>query len=150
MRLISALLAGLLFGLGLGVSGMTNPAKVQNFLDLFGTWDPSLAFVMGGAIMVTAPGFFLLRKMRGQPLFAEKFQFPSRTDIDAPLLGGSATFGIGWGLGGLCPGPALTALPLSLSSTGSIAVFVVTMLIGIWLANNNIALAKTQSSENTA
>ncbi|MFD0916828.1 DUF6691 family protein [Pseudahrensia aquimaris] len=149
MRSISALIAGLIFGLGLGLSGMTNPAKVQNFLDLFGTWDPSLAFVMGGAIAVTAPGYFLLKKLAGQPLFAEKFQFPTRKDIDAPLLGGAATFGIGWGLGGFCPGPALAALPLSLTNTTSVLVFVVSMLVGMWLANSR-TLAKAAIAENTA
>lgn len=127
MTLFLSLTSGLIFGIGLILSGMANPAKVQNFLDVFGNWDPSLAFVMGGAILVTAPGYFLLRKQE-KPLFADMFQFPTRTDLDKPLLIGSAIFGIGWGLGGFCPGPALTAL--SIGSLGTL-VFVVAMLVGI-------------------
>lgn len=107
---------------------MANPLKVQNFLDIFGTWDPSLAFVMGGAIAVTLPGYFWLRTKKQTPLFAEKFQWPTRTDLDLKLLAGAAVFGIGWGMGGFCPGPALTAL-----STGTIStlVFVIAMLAGL-------------------
>ena len=112
MRILSTLFASLLFGMGLILSGMANPAKVQNFLDLFGTWDPSLAFVMGGAIMVTMPGFWLVQK-RKTPLFHDVFHLPTGTDFDARLVVGAATFGIGWGLGGFCPGPALTSLPLA-------------------------------------
>lgn len=132
MRNFASLLCGLIFGLGLAISGMADPAKVQNFLDLFGIWDPSLAFVMGGAILVTAPGYLLLRRARAQPLLAEKFQFPTRNDIDAPLLTGAGTFGVGWGLGGFCPGPALAAVPMAAPGT---LVFVITMLIGMVLAN---------------
>lgn len=132
MKNLSALIAGLVFGLGLVISGMADPAKVQNFLDVFGTWDPSLAFVMGGAIAVTLPGFRLVAQ-RGRPLFDERFRLPTRSDLDAPLLGGAALFGIGWGLGGFCPGPALTALPLAAPGT---LIFVPAMLIGMWLAMN--------------
>lgn len=127
MRLLSNFIAGIIFGVGLVLSGMTNPLKVQNFLDLFGTWDPSLAFVMGGAIMVTLPGYFLLKK-RSAPLFAAKFEFPTRRDIDTQLIAGAAIFGIGWGIGGLCPGPALTSLTYDPSST---LLFVGAMLIGM-------------------
>jgi uncharacterized membrane protein YedE/YeeE len=127
MQLISALLAGVIFGLGLIVSGMINPAKVQNFLDLFGSWDPSLAFVMGGAIAVTLPGFRLLR-LRAKPLFAEIFSWPTRSDLDVRLFTGAAIFGVGWGLGGYCPGPAVTALS---GGAGSTIVFVLAMLIGM-------------------
>lgn len=128
MKIVSALFAGLLFGAGLIISGMANPLKVQNFLDIFGTWDPSLAFVMGGAIAVTLPGYFWLRTKKQAPLFAENFQWPTRTDLDSKLLAGAAVFGIGWGIGGFCPGPALTAL-----STGTIStlVFVIAMLAGL-------------------
>lgn len=108
-RMISALFCGVIFGIGLLVSGMANPAKVLNFLDLFGAWDPSLAFVMGGAIAVTLPGYFLIRR-RSTPLFADILRWPERTDIDTPLLGGASLFGMGWGLGGFCPGPALAAM----------------------------------------
>jgi uncharacterized membrane protein YedE/YeeE len=108
---------------------MADPAKVQNFLDLAGTWDPSLAFVMAGAIAVTSCGYLLVRKL-GSPVFEPQFQFPTRRDIDAQLLSGAALFGIGWGLGGLCPGPALTALPLAAPGT---LVFVPAMLAGVVL-----------------
>lgn len=130
MNTLTALVIGLIFGTGLIVSGMVDPAKVQNFLDVFGQWDPSLAFVMGGAIAVTLPGYILLNKMN-KPLFAVSFSWPTRTDLDARLVTGAAIFGIGWGLGGLCPGPAMTAL-----STGGIGIvlFVVAMLVGIFAA----------------
>ena len=131
MKLFSSLFAGLIFGFGLALSGMANPAKVQNFLDIAGTWDPSLAFVMGGAIAVTAPGYWLLRQ-RTQPLFGSNFQWPTKTDLDARLIGGATTFGVGWGLGGFCPGPALAAVPMMAQGT---IVFVITMIVGMWLAN---------------
>lgn len=108
-RNLSALLAGLVFGLGLTVSEMVNPAKVLGFLDLFGDWDPSLAFVMGGALIVTAIGYRLVW-MRPRPVFADRFQVPGNRDIDARLAIGAVLFGIGWGLVGLCPGPAIAAL----------------------------------------
>ena len=127
MRNILTLISGLSFGTGLILSGMANPAKVQNFLDLFGTWDPSLAFVMSGAIMVTMPGFWLVQK-RATPFFSDMFHMPTRTDFDARLIAGSATFGVGWGLGGFCPGPAVTSLPLG--STGTL-IFIATMLLGM-------------------
>lgn len=109
MRLpISTFIAGLLFGGGLTVSQMVNPEKVISFLDITGDWDPSLAFVMGGALIVTLVGYRLVLK-RKTPLFDETFRLPTRNDIDAPLLMGAAVFGIGWGLAGLCPGPALAS-----------------------------------------
>lgn len=128
--LVSALVAGLVFGLGLIVSGMANPAKVQNFLDLYGSWDPSLAFVMGGAIAVSMPGFWMART-RLKPLFADLFQWPTATQMDSRLLSGAATFGVGWGLGGFCPGPAVAAVPLM--APGTLA-FIPAMLAGMWLA----------------
>jgi len=130
MKSLAALISGLVFGLGLIVSGMVNPAKIQNFLDLFGTWDPSLALVMGGAIAVTMPGFRLVHR-NPKPFFHDVFHLPTRSDIDPKLLTGAAIFGIGWGLGGYCPGPALTALPIAASGT---VVLVGTMLVGMWLA----------------
>ena len=127
MRALASLVAGLLFGAGLILSGMTNPAKVQNFLDVAGTWDPSLAFVMGGAVAVAGAGFALLRRAADAPLFAPRFGWPTRTDLDAPLVAGSAAFGVGWGLGGLCPGPALAALP---TGRAGVLAFAAAMLAG--------------------
>lgn len=127
MRAIFGFLAGLIFGLGLIVSGMANPAKVLNFLDVAGAWDPSLALVMGGATVTTYIGYRVIWQ-RPAPLLMERFDLPTRRDIDRPLLTGAALFGIGWGIGGFCPGPAWTALPMA--ATGTL-VFVVAMLLGI-------------------
>ena len=129
MRILISAIAGLVFGLGLIISGMADPAKVQNFLDLFGIWDPSLAFVMAGAIAVTFVGYRLTFG-RGRPLLADAFSLPTRTAIDSPLVIG-AVFGVGWGLSGFCPGPAVVSLPLL--ATGTL-VFVPAMLIGMLLA----------------
>ena len=109
MKLLFALFAGLVFGIGIAVSGMMDPAKVLNFFDLAGTWDPSLAFVMGGALMVTYTGYRLVWR-RQAPLFADRFQVPTTTTIDRRLIGGAALFGIGWGIAGFCPGAAIPAL----------------------------------------
>ncbi|RYH00992.1 YeeE/YedE family protein [Salipiger sp. IMCC34102] len=133
MKQLFALLSGILFGLGLILSGMSDPAKVLNFLDVFGRWDPSLALVMGGAIAVTAPGLALLRRGRVRPWFDTTFRIPTRRDIDARLLSGATLFGVGWGLGGFCPGPALTALPMAAAGT---LVFLPFMLGGMWLARH--------------
>ena len=130
MRSIANLLAGLIFGLGLLISGMANPAKVQNFLDLAGTFDPSLIFVMAGAVMVTFAGYRLVLRWP-RPVLAERFYLPTAKDIDARLIGGAALFGIGWGLSGFCPGPAIVSLPLL--ATGTL-VFVPAMLAGIAVA----------------
>ncbi|PWC28338.1 DUF6691 family protein [Teichococcus aestuarii] len=121
---------GLLFGLGLLVSGMADPAKVLNFLDLGGAWDPSLAFVMAGAVLTTALGYRLVLR-RPRPLLAEAFQLPTRRAVDGRLLLGAALFGIGWGLGGFCPGPALASL--GLGAPGTLA-FLPAMLAGMALA----------------
>lgn len=108
-KLISALIAGLIFGLGLSISEMVNPAKVLAFLDIFGDWDPSLAFVMGAALLVTTIGYRLAWR-RAAPFFADRFSLPANRKVDAKLATGAILFGIGWGLVGLCPGPALAAL----------------------------------------
>ncbi len=126
-RLVPTLAAGLLFGAGLTISGMTDPQRVRGFLDLFGRWDPTLAFVMGGAVMVMAVAWRLRSRMR-HPLFAEKFVLPGRSDLDARLILGSALFGIGWGLAGLCPGPAIASLALA---PGAVLPFVAAMLAGM-------------------
>ena len=129
MRLLAASLAGFVFGAGLAAADMTNPAKVQNFLDFLGSWDPSLAFVMGVALAVAAAGFAAARR-RQAPLFAEAFELPTRRKIDAELLGGAALFGVGWGLAGFCPGPALAAL---LQGVAAVYTFVLAMLAGMAL-----------------
>ena len=128
-QILGALAAGLLFGAGLTLSQMVNPAKVMNFLDLAGHWDPSLAFVLAGATGTAMLGFRLVRR-RAAPLFAETFQLPSAQAIDRPLVTGAALFGIGWGLAGLCPGPALAGL--ALISSG-LAPFLLAMLAGMAL-----------------
>ena len=110
---IASLIAGLIFGVGLILSGMGNPAKVQNFLDFFGAWDPSLAFVMGGAILVGLVAFTWARK-RKTSLLGDPMQLPSSTAVDNRLLTGAALFGIGWGLAGFCPGPAVMTLGMQL------------------------------------
>jgi uncharacterized membrane protein YedE/YeeE len=110
---LMALLAGLLFGLGLGVSQMIDRERVLGFLDVTGVWDPTLLFVLGGAVTVTVIAFrFVLR--RPQPLFAHQFHLPTKKDIDKPLIIGAALFGVGWGIAGYCPGPGITALVLGL------------------------------------
>lgn len=110
-RNITALAAGLIFGLGLVISQMVNPAKVIAFLDILGNWDPSLVFVMGSALVVTAVGYRLVWE-RKKPVFEDKFQVPGNRKIDARLAIGAVMFGIGWGLVGLCPGPAITAITI--------------------------------------
>jgi uncharacterized membrane protein YedE/YeeE len=129
--ILAALASGLVFGFGLAISGMTQPTKVLGFLDVLGiasgTWDPTLAFVMMGALAVAAPGFFLVRS-RTRPLFAAAAAWPSKREIDRPLIAGAVLFGIGWGLVGLCPGPAITNLAtLSLH----VVAFVIAMAAGM-------------------
>jgi uncharacterized protein len=129
MRYFFALASGLVFGLGLIAGGMTDPAKVKGFLDLIGPWDPSLAFVMGGAIAVGVFAF-AVAKRRTRSWTGDPMEIPSSTVVDARLVGGGVLFGIGWGIGGFCPGPALVALGSGLGSAG---VFVVAMLVGMVL-----------------
>lgn len=109
---IAAFVAGLLFSFGLAVARMIDPARVIGFLDIAGTWDPTLAFVMGAAVIVSGAGFALIRKKMNRPWFADRFHMPTRTEIDAPLIIGAILFGVGWGLAGLCPGPAIALLSL--------------------------------------
>lgn len=126
--LLAAFGCGLLFGAGLLVSGMTDPVKVLGFLDVLGAWDATLAFVMAGAVAVASGGFALARR-RGHPVLAELNRWPTRADIDPPLLIGAVTFGLGWGLVGLCPGPALVDLAgLSLP----VVAFVAAMALAMW------------------
>jgi uncharacterized protein len=127
MASLSAFVAGLVFGFGLIVAGMVNPAKILGFLDLAGQWDPSLALVMAGAIAVGLVAFALARR-RTMSALGLAMQLPSASTLDARLVGGSLVFGIGWGLAGLCPGPAIVALGAGYAKA---AVFVVAMLLGM-------------------
>ena len=130
MHILFGLLAGLLFGLGLVISGMADPAKVLNFLDIAGHWDPSLAFVMGGASVTTWIGY-RITFARKRPVLSSAFDIPATRQIDRPLLVSAGLFGVGWGIGGFCPGPAWVALPLMAPGT---LVFMVAMFLGLWLA----------------
>lgn len=123
-RLVVAYVSGALFSVGLAVSGMTHPSKVLAFLDVAGAWDPSLALVMGSGLLVN---FIVFRRAarRGAPLFARSFSLTERTAVDASLVGGSALFGVGWGLGGFCPGPALVSV---VTGATPVVAFVVAML----------------------
>ena len=127
--LLSAFAVGLLFGLGLVISQMINPAKVLAFLDIFGAWDPSLAVVMAAAVAASALGTLLARR-RGGPVLAGRLEIPDRRDLEPRLVAGAAVFGVGWGLAGLCPGPAITTLPLGLWQA---FLFVAAMLAGMAL-----------------
>jgi uncharacterized membrane protein YedE/YeeE len=132
---LAALAAGVIFGLGLAVSQMVDPAKVLAFLDLAGDWDPSLVFVMAGAVAVSVVGF-RAAQARLKPYFAAAFQMPKATDLDARLVGGAAVFGVGWGLVGVCPGPAIAGLAFGLTES---AIFVAALVVGAGLANLTLA-----------
>ena len=130
VRSLVALTAGLMFGAGLALSQMVNPVRAIGFLDLAGDWDPCLALVMAGALAVTVPAFPWIVKRR-KPVLADRFELPTRRDVDRRLVAGSLLFGVGWGIGGFCPGPALAAL-----ATGrmDVVVFVVAMFVGFAVA----------------
>ncbi len=130
MRLLSTFVIGLIFGLGIVISGMSNPAKVINFFDLAGSWDPSLAFVMGAALIITFVGYRLIFR-RAAPLIDPKFTLPTKTALDTSLLGGAAVFGVGWGIAGFCPGGALPVAALFLPD---VSIFIGAMLVGIVVA----------------
>lgn len=139
---ITAFLCGLIFGCGLTISNMINPNKVQNFLDITGNWDPSLAFVMLSAVVVTWIGYKIL-KNKSHPVCADKFFLPTKKVIDAPLIAGSAIFGIGWGLAGYCPGPAITALGLGILDAvyfliGMICSLIMFSLFSLFFRKTNI------------
>lgn len=144
-RTILAGIVGLIFGTGIALSGMANPAKVLNFFDIAGTWDPSLAFVMGGALVVTALGYPLALR-RKQPVFEKRFHLPTKRTLDIPLVAGSAVFGIGWGISGFCPGGAIPALGLGETSAWA---FVGSMLAGIFAART-MRLALEQRAAQSA
>lgn len=128
MRNVFALIAGLLFGFGLAFSGMTQPQKVISFLDVTGAWDPSLAFVMGGALMVFGPVYFLVRARRTKPMFATAFDLPVTIQITRRLIIGASIFGVGWGLAGFCPGTVIATLP---TLTGAVLAVFGGLLLGI-------------------
>lgn len=144
IKLLVAYPIGLLFGLGISMSGMANPAKVLNFFDIAGSWDPSLGFVMGGAVVVTFIGYRLVFS-RSQPIFESHFGLPTRNDIDFKLICGAIIFGIGWGIAGFCPGGALPAL-----GTGNymVVLFVISLMAGIVITRVCDAhfISKNQSS----
>lgn len=135
MSFVVNLALGLLFGVGLIVSGMSDPAKVLNFLDVFGNWDPSLAFVMASAVITTFFGYRYVFT-HGKPAVGATFHLPASTSIEARTIIGPAIFGIGWGLGGFCPGPALTAATLGAAGTYA---FLPMMVLGMWLARMMLA-----------
>lgn len=132
MSSLMALFSGLLLGLGLVVSGMTDPQRVVGFLDVTGHWDPTLVAVLGGAVLTTFIGFRLLR-WRSRPWLSAVFEWPTRRDIDPPLVIGASFFGVGWGLSGYCPGPALVAL-----NSGDLSIWglVIMMAVGWWVAQH--------------
>jgi uncharacterized membrane protein YedE/YeeE len=138
MKVIAPLLAGVLFGLGLLLSGMTNPEKVRGFLDIFGDWQPALMAVMVSAIVVFAVAYALSNKMK-QPLFHNVFHRPSLTRLDARLIVGAALFGIGWGMVGLCPGPALLNI---MTGQEDILIFIFALLVGNRIAHYSVGPAK--------
>ena len=129
MRNVFSLTSGLIFGFGLAVSSMINPVKIVGFLDITGNWDPSLAFVMGGAVFVTALTFRLILK-RPKPIFTDIFELPSKVSLDGKLITGAAIFGIGWAMSGLCPGPAISSIGFL---DEKLLIFVCTLLIGSFI-----------------
>lgn len=145
MKLLFALFTGLVFGIGISISGMMNPAKVFNFFDLAGTWDPSLAFVMGGAVITTFIGYRLVWR-RDVPLFGDGFQVPTSRHIDARLIGGSALFGIGWGIAGFCPGAAIPALG---AGRWEVALFLVAVTVGFYVRRVFAAMPVAATGTNS-
>jgi uncharacterized membrane protein YedE/YeeE len=136
---LTSFLSGIIFALGLGISGMTRPVKVIGFLDFLGSWDPSLAFVMIGAIAVSFVAYRLSRRMAA-PLLAGRFSIPPKAELDASLLIGAVIFGAGWGLAGFCPGPAITSLA---SGSSPVLIFVTSMAAGVYLHGWTVGAAKT-------
>ena len=131
VKLIVAYAIGLIFGIGIMISGMANPAKVLNFFDIAGTWDPSLAFVMGGAVLVAAVGYFFVLK-RPMPVMDAKFHLPVVREVNLPLVAGSATFGVGWGIAGFCPGGAIPAIGTGRSE---VLLFMAALMAGMLFTN---------------
>ena len=141
MRGLTSFISGSLFGIGLLFSGMTDTSKVQGWLDVFGDWDPTLAFVMGGAII---PMFFAWKySLRRKPMFGDKFPDPPSSDINRDLIIGSVLFGMGWGLAGFCPGPAIASLGFG---GAQVVIFALAMICGMWLIPNIRGLFPTNTS----
>ena len=141
LKYISSAIAGGIFGFGIAISGMANPAKVLNFFDIFGTWDPSLVFVMGGAMITALIGYRLVFGVQKRPLFEVSFSLPSAKQIDRRLILGSIVFGIGWGIAGFCPGGAIPTFGLGHSES---YIFIASLVVGILVARriNPFFLAK--------
>jgi uncharacterized protein len=152
MLIIAAYGIGLIFGLGIMISGMANPAKVVNFFDIFGAWDPSLMFVMGGAVVTTFIGYRLVLA-RDEPLMAARFQLPAGKTIDPALIGGAAIFGIGWGISGFCPGGAIPAIgtgrvEVLVFMAGLIAGLIATRIVVAWLAVKGANMTRPASKSS--
>lgn len=148
--LFVALVSGVLFGMGMMISGMVDPHRVIGFLDVTGAWDPSLMFVMGGALAVFMPIYLLVIKKRTAPVCSERFSLSNNRVIDKKLVGGAALFGLGWGIAGICPGPAVTSIP---GMNPSMLVFIAAMLLGMVIANlavNKYEKAKPEKVGATA
>ncbi|MFK7837425.1 MAG: DUF6691 family protein [Sulfitobacter sp.] len=141
MRTFFTFLIGILFGTGIALSGMANPAKVINFFDVAGTWDPSLAFVMGGAVITTFVGYRLVLS-RPKPVFEPTFDIPTNSKLDARLLGGAAIFGVGWGIAGFCPGGALPVLG---TLNPEVIVFVAALIAGMFLTRFMLSRATARA-----
>ncbi|QFI37880.1 YeeE/YedE family protein [Moritella marina ATCC 15381] len=140
MKLFIALFSGILFGIGLIIAQMVNPNKIFNFLDISGDWDPSLAFVMGSALLLFIPAYKLLKKKLQQPLFADEFSLPTAKLIDRRLIIGAGLFGVGWGISGICPGPALVNIA---GGEPKIFVFIFAMMLGMSISNYvNMVISK--------
>jgi len=142
---LGSFVSGLLFALGLGISGMTHPSKVLGFLDFFGRWDPSLMFVMGGAVLVSAIAFRFVLRLRA-PLLADRFHLPTQTKVDRSLVLGSVLFGIGWGLSGYCPGPVISSV-VTLSPPA--LVFLSAMLVGMALHRAFAIISRRKSAPSS-
>lgn len=140
MDRLTAIVSGIVFGAGLALSGMVNPMKVQNFLDFFGSWDPTLAFVMGAGLIVTFFGYRAVMKMP-KPLYGDRFHLADTSVIDGRLLAGAALFGLGWGLTGLCPGPAIASLVFGLWPS---VLFVAAMAVGMLLVHGLLSRARRE------
>lgn len=142
-----SLVAGVLFGMGMAISGMVDPANVIAFLDVAGQWSPDLAFVMGGAISVFMPAYFFIIKPKQKPVVAETFCLPSKKSIDTRLVSGAAIFGLGWGLAGICPGPAVASLA---AGNGGIVLFFACMMVGLGVTNLLICINKNRVNNSEA